>query len=159
MPLSASILSRLEFQHKTIEELFAGFTEEQLKLRSLPGKWSAFENLVHLFTYQQVFHHRIQVILTENNPVFERYVAENDPQHTEHLKESLTTLLSGIDRDRKLIFEQLRLMTPRQLANKGRHPVFGNLTVVQWSEFFLLHEAHHLFTIFKLLNDRSFTSD
>ena len=27
------------------------------------------------------------------------------------------------------------------------HPRFGLLTVVDWTEFFLLHEAHHLYTM------------
>jgi hypothetical protein len=40
------------------------------------------------------------------------------------------------------------------LLRIGRHPVFGDLAIPAWIEFFLLHEAHHLFTIFKLLNHR-----
>ena len=35
----------------------------------------------------------------------------------------------------------------------GHHPKYGALTLVEWTEFFLLHEAHHLFTLFKLLNE------
>jgi len=33
----------------------------------------------------------------------------------------------------------------------GTHPVFGQMTMLQWLNFFLLHEAHHLLTIFKLV--------
>jgi hypothetical protein len=32
------------------------------------------------------------------------------------------------------------------LSRKGFHPSFGALTIPQWLEFFLLHEAHHLYT-------------
>ena len=36
------------------------------------------------------------------------------------------------------------------LDKGGQHPVFGQMNLIQWLNFFLLHEAHHLFTIFKL---------
>ena len=36
------------------------------------------------------------------------------------------------------------------LAKTGTHPVFGQMTMTHWLNFFLLHEAHHFFTILKL---------
>jgi hypothetical protein len=30
------------------------------------------------------------------------------------------------------------------------HPAFGPMNLLQWMNFFLLHEGHHLFAIFKL---------
>jgi Protein of unknown function (DUF1569) len=39
------------------------------------------------------------------------------------------------------------------LKKTGTHPAFGILTIEQWLNFFLLHEAHHLFTIFKLASE------
>ncbi len=32
----------------------------------------------------------------------------------------------------------------------GTHPAFGVMNLMQWINFFLLHEAHHMFAIFKL---------
>ncbi|HWC18122.1 MAG TPA: DinB family protein, partial [Terriglobales bacterium] len=34
-----------------------------------------------------------------------------------------------------------------QLERTGFHPVLGEMNIVQWLEFFLLHEAHHLYAI------------
>lgn len=152
MPLPASILARLEFQHNTTDELIEGYSEAELKVRRLPGKWSVFENIVHLFTYQQLFHRRVQLINEGSSPVIAQYVADNDPQHIKHLERSLPEVLTELNSDRKLLFDQLRSMPAQQLSCTGLHPVYGKLTLVQWSEFFLLHEAHHLFTIFKLIN-------
>jgi hypothetical protein len=39
-----------------------------------------------------------------------------------------------------------------ELNKTGTHPVYGNLNILKWIEFFLLHEAHHLLTIFQLAN-------
>ncbi len=154
MNLSSSIQTRLQFQHQTIEELMKGYSEESLKWRTLPGKWLAFENIVHLVSYQLIFQYRIEKILTKKDPVFNRYVAENDPVFDEYLQQSLSQLLQTLYAVRKQIYEQLNELTIDQLSYIGHHPKYGALTLVQWIEFFLLHEAHHLFTLFKLINDR-----
>jgi len=41
-------------------------------------------------------------------------------------------------------------LNDEELLLTGSHPKFGVMTIPGWTEFFLLHEAHHLFTIFRL---------
>ena len=36
------------------------------------------------------------------------------------------------------------------LRKESRHTTYGKMNVLVWVHFFLLHEAHHLYTIFKL---------
>jgi hypothetical protein len=55
MSLSASVCSRLQHQHETIYELLNGFSEERLRQRIHKDKWSSFEHVAHLVTYQPVF--------------------------------------------------------------------------------------------------------
>ena len=71
MPLSDSILSRLQYQYKTIDELISDLSEEQIKQRINPDKWSTFENIVHLAAYQPTFIRRLNLMLNENEPLFE----------------------------------------------------------------------------------------
>lgn len=151
MPLSDSILTRLQFQHETISELIAGLTEQQLKQRVNPEKWSAFENIAHLAAYQPVFLLRLERILSENDPAFERYTADQDPSFPVYLEKTLTGLIGAIAGDRMAITVKLREMSETALQRTGIHPKFGGLTTVLWAEFFLLHEAHHLFTLFQLV--------
>ena len=134
--------------------MIKGYDEEQLKLRTIPGKWSAFENIVHLVSYQDIFQQRIDKILTGKNPSFERYVAENDPEFDVYLQHPLQQLLQSLHSVRKQFYDQLNTLSTDKLLFIGHHPKYGALTLVQWTEFFLLHESHHLFTLFKLLNDR-----
>lgn len=51
MSLSASVCSRLQHQHETIQELLNGFSEDQLRQRIHSDKWSAFEQVAHVATY------------------------------------------------------------------------------------------------------------
>jgi hypothetical protein len=154
MPLSASILARLQFQHQTIQELIIGLPEETLRQRVHPDKWSAFENIVHLAAYQPVFIRRLERMQTEASPEFERYVAEQDPLFLSYLERPLSSLLTDIDEKRAFIFSELSGMSDEMLGKKGLHPLYGLFSVGQWADFFLLHEGHHLFIIFKLAGDQ-----
>jgi hypothetical protein len=148
MPLSASILARLQYQHQTIHELIQGLPEEVIRRRVNPDKWSAFENVAHLAAYQPVFIGRLGRMRKEASPEFERYVAEKDPLYPGYLERPLPALLADIEEKRSLIFAELTGMSEETLQRTGLHPKYGLFTVGQWAEFFLLHEAHHLYTIF-----------
>jgi hypothetical protein len=150
MSLSVSMLTRLRHQHETLGELIFDLSEEQLKLRTDPDKWSAFDNIAHLAAYQGVFIRRLELLGQEKNPEFGRYVAENDPQFPSYLASPLTVLLKNIAVNRSFIIGFLEGMDENALDLAGLHPLYGSLTTPQWTEFFLLHEAHHLFAIFKL---------
>jgi hypothetical protein len=150
MPLSVSALNRLQLQHYTIHELIKGFSEEGLRHRVVPEKWSTFEQIAHLTAYQPAFLARLQKIESADNPTFERYVADNDPVFEECCKKSLKELLDDFDTQRFLIHKHLTSLPEPVLRRIGKHPRFGLLTITDWTEFFLLHEAHHLFSIFML---------
>jgi len=150
MPLSSSVQARLKYQHETLAELVKGLTEAQLKERINPEKWSAFENIVHLVAYQPVFLQRLQLITHQDNPLFERYVADNDPVFHQYLSLSLKELMDDLQTQRFLINNQLGQFSETLLRREGVHPLYGGFSIGQWADFFLLHEAHHLFTIFML---------
>jgi hypothetical protein len=153
MPLSASIQTRLRHQHQTIRELIDPLTELQLKQRINPGKWSAFENIAHLACYQPVFLHRLERIQSENNAIFGRYVAEEDPDFPGYGQQQLSRLLGDIDANRKMIITLFDGLNEPTLQRTGTHARYGLLAIPKWTEFFLLHEAHHLYTIFMLVQD------
>ena len=153
MPLSDSILTRLRHQHEALPELIHGLTETTLKHRVNPDKWSAFEHIAHLAAYQAMFVGRLERLATEPTPSFQRYVAENDPGFPQYLNYNLKTLLELISISATQITVKLTNLKEPDLLRTGLHPRYGELTIPQWVQFFLLHEAHHLFTIFMLTQD------
>ena len=56
-------------------------------------------------------------------------------------------------RSRNAIYVLITNLTDAAQSRTGVHKKYGKLTVLQWTEFFLLHEAHHIYTIFQLAND------
>jgi len=153
MPLSPSALSRLEFQHQTIHDLIGDLPEETLRRNPIPNKWSAFENIAHLTAYQPVFLRRLERMQEESNPSFDRYVAEQDPLFAPTLEKGLDQQFADIDAGRSQIIVLLRSMDDATLARTGVHPKYGQFSIREWTEFFLLHEAHHLYAIFLLVQD------
>src|SRR6202012_5115842 len=106
--LSPSALTRLQYQHTTIRELITGLTEEQLKRVLHPAKWTAFDNIAHLARYQPMFLLRLERIHTEHAPVFERYVAETDPQFNDYQQRPRAELLNVMDKRRDALLAQVR---------------------------------------------------
>jgi uncharacterized damage-inducible protein DinB len=127
-----------------------GLTDEQIRRQIIPGKWSIFENIVHLQTYQHVFIERVRQVLTGTGPSFSRYTAEADPLFSDNCEKSTREIMQDMITIRKELCAEMLAFPRGDLEKKGTHPVFGSMTLLQWLNFFLLHEAHHLFTIFKL---------
>lgn len=150
MPLSTSLTSRLSTQPESLPVLIRGLSEAELKQEVNPGKWSAFDNIVHLAAYQPTFIERLQRMGRENSPRFERYIADNDPLFHEYRKFSLPEVLDDFATQRFIINNHLAQLSEQSLRKEGTHPLYGQFNIAQWAEFFLLHEAHHFFTIFML---------
>jgi hypothetical protein len=124
--------------------------EQRLNDQPEPGKWSIKDNVAHLVTYQPVFIGRMHQILKGDNPVFDAYRADSQPDFIDARKWALADLTSKLNGNRRQILELITNLPDDQLLLKGTHPKYGTLTIVEWTEFFLLHEAHHLFTMFRL---------
>lgn len=148
--MPSSISTRLQYQHKSLMDIIDGLSDEQIRRQIITGKWSIFENIVHLQTYQHTFIKRVQLILGENNPSFDRYSAETDSLFLDNCGKPTREVMQDLLTTRKEIASGMISFTAIDLAKTGTHPVFGQMNLIQWLNFFLLHEAHHLLTIFKL---------
>jgi uncharacterized damage-inducible protein DinB len=148
--LPSSISTRLQYQHKSLLDIIDGLSDEQIRKVVYPGKWSIFENIVHLATYQHILIARLKLILESDNPVFERYTAEADPHFHDNCTKTSREIMQDLLTTRKEMAAGILSFDEPELIKTGTHPFFGKMTVLQWLDFFLLHEAHHLYTIFRL---------
>jgi uncharacterized damage-inducible protein DinB len=140
--LKTSLLIRLSTQLESLKAVLEG---GEMHRKPAPDKWSALEILAHLARYHEVFLDRIRRILAEDGPRFDRYRAETDPLWHHWRELPLDEVLShaaNLRVDIAKLFEQL---SQRDLQKVGIHPGLGSLSIPMWLEFFLLHEAHHLY--------------
>lgn len=153
MELSSSISTRLQYQHKCLVDIIDGLSDEQIRRQVVSGKWSIFENIVHLQTYQHVFISRVRQMLETDNPSFPRYTAEADPEFLENCGKSTREIMQDMITVRKQMAAEVPALQPVDFEKTAVHPAFGKMTLAEWLNFFLLHEAHHLFAIFKLAGE------
>ncbi len=145
-----SLTQRLKEQHKTIAALIINLNNRQISRHVIKDKWSIHENIAHLAKYQPVFLDRVHKILTDDQPVFMAYRAEDDDEFEIYCAFTPYELLKKISRDRETLYQLITHLPPDKLERIGIHSKYGKLNVLEWTEFFLLHEAHHLYTIFQL---------
>ncbi len=148
--MPSSISTRLQYQHKSLLDLIDGLSDEQVRLAVIPGKWSIFQHTAHLATYQLHTVERIKKILDGDEPLLERYVADTDPLFEEECRKSTVEVIKGLLSTRKAMASELNAFADYDLGKKAVHETYGEMNLVQCLNFFLLHEAHHLFTVFKL---------
>jgi hypothetical protein len=149
MLLTTTYSTRLQLQHKSLIDIIDGLGEQQIRIRTDPAKWSIFENIAHLQTYQHVFNKRVKRILEEDNPVFERYVPDTDPCFIDNCGKSFREVMADYITVRKKMSNGELGLKEENMGRTGMHPAFGKLSLLQWLSFFLLHESHHLYTIFR----------
>jgi uncharacterized damage-inducible protein DinB len=145
VPLPEGVLQRLATQLDAIPALLGDLAPAELVRRPIPDGWSAHENLAHLGRYHEVFLERTARILAEERPHLPRYRAEDDPQAPAWMALPTVEVLKRTRALRKRLAAVVGGCSDAQLAREGIHPTFGALTLAQWLDFFLVHEAHHLY--------------
>ncbi|MBT8220093.1 MAG: DinB family protein [Bacteroidia bacterium] len=141
---------RLQHQHLELKFLLKDLDQDFVMKQHSEGKWSIHENLAHLGRYQEVLLERLKRILKEDSPHCPRYHAEEDPNYDKWVKKSTEVILEDIFEKRKQLKRFIEGLTSQQLIRKGLHPLFLDMTILQWTQFFLLHESHHIYTIFRV---------
>jgi hypothetical protein len=143
--IPAAVRLRLETQLDAVDRLLALAPAEAFDVRPPAGDWSARENLAHLARHAEVFLERMERLRREERPDLGRYSAESDPGWPSCADLPLTTVLPRLRAVRQRLLGWVGSLSPAELDRTGVHPTFGELAVAQWLEFFLLHEAHHLY--------------
>src|SRR5689334_19154686 len=127
MHIPSSLSTRLQYQHKSLLDVIEGLSDEQIRMQVNAGKWSIFENIVHLQTYQHSFINRVRRILDEQDPVFERYTAEADPLFHDNCAKSTREIMQDLLTMRKEMAAGLLTFNENDLKKTGEHPVFGKM--------------------------------
>jgi len=151
--LSKSTVLRLETQIEIVPLLLSGATPEALRCRTASGKWSAHENLAHLARHHAVLLERLNLILSENAPKLNRYRAEDDLEWPDWSRLSTEEVVGRLRALRMEIIRLINGLSETEAGRIGIHPLFGEMDIPRWIEFFLLHEAHHLYLVMVRLGE------
>jgi hypothetical protein len=138
-------MGRLTTQLDSVGLVLSRTTPDTLEARPRPEEWSARENLAHLARHHAVFLARLRRLLAEDRPALGRYRAEEDPDWPAWAALPLNEVLHRLQSLRAELIGLAGALSETESARTGLHPTFGELDVAGWLDFFLLHEAHHLY--------------
>ncbi len=142
---------RLRTQLEALDVVLAGVPDERLSRRPPSGKWSALENLAHLGRHHEVMLARLERIAADDAPRLDRYRAEDDPEWPRWQALTAGEVLARLRTLRAGLVAHADGLSDEALARVGVHAAMGRLSMPLWLEFFLLHEAHHLYAVFALV--------
>ncbi len=145
MSLSPNLRDRLRTQLEVLVTVLGAASPATIAKRPATGKWSAHEHLAHLARHHEVMLERLRLVLNEDRPHLPRYRAEADPEWETWRSLPLDEILSLLKTQRGEIVRLVDGLDEQDLARVGVHAALGPLNVPDWLEFFLLHEAHHLY--------------
>ena len=149
MPLTPSSATRLAHQLECLPALLEGAAPSALERRTRSGKWSVQENLAHLARHHVVVLERVRKVLAEERSALPRYAAEDDGEWPAWAALPLSEILRRLAALRSELTALVSGLSDAQLARTGVHPTLGEMALPLWIEFFLLHEAHHLYVVMK----------
>ena len=107
------------------------------------------ENLAHLARHHTVVLDRVRKVLAEHRPKLPRYAAEEDAEWPVWSALSTDDVLTRLKTLREELAALVEGLTEEQLARTAVHSSLGEMSLPLWIEFFLLHEAHHLYVVMK----------
>src|SRR5262249_9310024 len=120
---------------------------EAIRARPSSHEWSPHENLAHLARHHAILLERLHRILNEDAPELDRYRAEADSRWVEWSSLTTDEAINRLHTLRAEILQFIKGLSDAQSNRIGTHPLFGQMDLTHWLEFFLLHEALHLYKL------------
>jgi hypothetical protein len=136
---------------RTLARLIMGATEEKLKLRPAPGKWSVTEILAHLaedeltssWRYRQMLEYEAPVLLGFDQDLWARLGDYGS-----------WTAQEALEMFRLLREANLRMFArlgPEQWRRHGLHSERGKLTVLELCRHMAAHDVNHIEQVKRIL--------
>lgn len=152
MALPSSVITRLRTQHLDIQKILSDISNDLL-YKKKDNAWSIFDHLIHLAVMQPRFIHRISELVSGQASVFSTYDAKKDPLFEEYHSLEPQDIWDRIQERREDLISIIESLTDAQLTIKGKHDLYGTMSVAEGIDFFLLHEAHHIYRMLMLKLD------
>jgi hypothetical protein len=122
-----------------------------VKRRPTPGEWSIHENACHLAEVHPLFFRRLDLLLSQDDPVITSYDPGRDDPEDALLQVDLDEALGRFERDRARLVERLRALRPDDWPRTARHDEYNAYSVFIMFRHLALHDFQHAYRIEELL--------
>lgn len=122
----------------------SGMTEDELRRRPVPGKWSTLEVICHVSDCEQFFADRMKRTLAMDRPLLVGAEGFHYPEPLQYHQRDLAEELELVRLTRQQMTRVLRLVPPEAWNRTAVHTKSGLVTLRQLLLPAIHHLAHHL---------------
>lgn len=127
-----------------LREAVAGMSDEQLKAKPVPDRWSTLEVICHLSDAEGVYAERIKRVIAEDEPS----LRSMDPDAwlsrlAYHIRDAEEEF-RFVEFTRRQLGRILHSLKPADFQRKGRHSEVGQLTLETLLQRITNHIPHHV---------------
>ena len=156
---TTALISALETAPGVIIPLIREVPPEILKRRPSPGKWSAYENAIHLSQSDVAFRARLDLILSESEPLIKNIEKSAEDEAGAMLNVDLDKSLDRYVLERRALVTRLKQLSPEEWQKTAVHEAFDHYSVFIMFRHLYVHEMHHAYLIEQLLLKNDWDAD
>jgi hypothetical protein len=146
-----SIIAALDNAPQIVLPLVREVPASTLKRRPQPNKWSAHEHACHLAAVHPLFLSRLELMLTNSQPVIKPYLPDADDEDGALLKVDLSEAMERYVRDRRQLVERLRELPDEAWLRTAEHGEYSHYSVFIMFRHLAMHDMLHAYRIEELL--------
>jgi hypothetical protein len=146
-----TLIASLEAAPGIIIGLVREVPPQNLKRRPAPNKWSAHEHACHLSTGHAVFLSRLESMLSAQHPRISSMEPSPDEEAGSLLSVDLDEALGRYVRERALVVQRLKELSPVDWQRTAEHEAFSHYSVHIMFRHVLMHEMLHAYRIDELM--------
>ena len=145
-----ALIAQYAAGYDEVRASLAGFPEDGLGARPLPGKWSAREIVQHLADSEMNSAIRLRKLLTEESPQIQGYDQEDYARRLRYNERDIAPALDALRSARATTAQLLEHMTEEDWAREGTHTESGRYTAEDWLRIYAAHAHNHAAQIRRL---------
>jgi len=148
--MSATLIDHYAFGGEKLAAAIRGLSEEDLKAKPVPGKWSTQQVVIHLMDAEMAFADRIKRVVATDNPPLLAWDENKFSANLFYEEQSTEDAVKLIDLTRRQVTKILRTLPAEAFDRSGMHSEAGKLTLTQIVAKANDHLEHHL----KFINEK-----
>jgi len=138
------VLAMLTRNAEDLSHLVEGLSEEAASRAPAGSDWSIRDHVAHFSDTQDMLDTRMELMLTEDNPELTAIPVFEFATDAERHPASARALLAAFRAKRARCVARLEALPLKDLWRTGRHPEFGQLTILRQAAYLACHEQTHL---------------
>jgi hypothetical protein len=128
--------------YRAVVEALNNATDEELRAKPAPGKWSAREIVHHLADSEMTAAVRLRLLLAQDRPAIQGYDQDEFARRL-HYDRPHEASLEAFRYARECTAQLLEQMTEADWLREGTHSETGAYSVEKWLEIYAQHAHRH----------------